>query len=73
MKQNRVWTNEEIKTKLCFLYDEVFAHEGYARIEVDMRVLRRGQKEVILRCGKEYRYVVDFQNSEEGERIKVEG
>ncbi|SDD71695.1 hypothetical protein [Desulfuromonas thiophila] len=51
---------DPVKTKLNDLVEEVFRHDGYGRIEVDMRFLRRGQKEIILRCGKEYRFVVDF-------------
>lgn len=50
----------EVKSKLNELFDEILRHEGYGHIEVDMKILRRGQKEVILRCGKEYRFVVDF-------------
>lgn len=53
-------SNKEIKEKLSSLYDEIFLHDGYGRIEVDIKILRRGQKEVILRCGKEYRFVVDY-------------
>lgn len=48
------------KKKLGELFDEVFGHDGYGSIEVDMKILRRGQKEVILRCGKEYRFILDF-------------
>ncbi|MCK5228850.1 MAG: hypothetical protein KAR13_01200 [Desulfobulbaceae bacterium] len=58
-------SNSEIKKKLAALYDELFRHEGYGRIEVDMKILRRGQKEVVLRCGKEYRFVVDFPEKPE--------
>lgn len=53
-------SNQQIKEKLGRLYDELFGHDGYGRIEVDMKILRRGQKEIILRCGKEYRFVVDY-------------
>ena len=63
-------TNEEVKKKLLQLYDEVFAHSGYGEIKVDMRILHRGQKEVILRCGKQYRFVVDFNI--ESRKQKVE-
>ena len=53
-------TNKEVKSKLLELYDEIFAHSGYGEIKVEMRILRRGQKEIILHCGKQYRFVVDF-------------
>ncbi len=54
-------TNETVKGKLLELYDELFAHEGYGDLRVEVRILRRGQKEVILFCGKQYRFVVDYQ------------
>ncbi len=50
-----------VKHKLESLLDELLSHDGYGQIQVDMRILKRGQKEIILRCGKEYRYVVNFQ------------
>jgi hypothetical protein len=53
-------TNSEVKDKINALYDELFGHDGYGRIEVELKILRRGQKEVIIRCGKEYRFVLDF-------------
>lgn len=53
-------TNLDVKNKFNELYDELFRHDGYGRIEVEMKILRRGQKEVIVRCGKEYRFVIDF-------------
>ena len=43
------------------LYDELFLHNGYGEMKVEMRLLHRRQKEVIIHCGKEYRYVVDYK------------
>lgn len=54
-------TLKPVKDKLGQLVDDLFHHDGYGQIQVDMRLLKRGQKEVILRCGKEYRFVVSFQ------------
>jgi hypothetical protein len=51
--------NDAVLEKLCALYREAFAHDGFAEIRVEIRILRRGQKEVILHCGKQYRFVVD--------------
>ena len=59
---NNSHSREEVVGKLEHLFDEVLGHDGYGRIEVDMKILRKGQKEVVLRCGKEYRYVLDFIN-----------
>ena len=51
---------EEVLAKFRDLYGEVFNHDGYGEIRVEMRILKRGQKEIIIHCGKQYRYVVDF-------------
>ncbi len=53
-------TNDDVMTRFRNLYEELFLHDGYGRIELEMKILRRGQKEIILRCGKEYRFVIDF-------------
>jgi hypothetical protein len=52
--------NAAVLSKLNDLYNEAFAHDGFAEIKVEIRILRRGQKEVILHCGKQYRFVVDY-------------
>ncbi len=52
--------NTAVLIKLNELYNEAFAHDGFAEIKVEIRILRRGQKEVILHCGKQYRFVVDY-------------
>jgi hypothetical protein len=50
-----------VKVCLLKLFDEVLSHDGYGSVKVEMRLLHRGQKEVILDCGKQYRFVVDFK------------
>lgn len=45
--------------KLASVFEDALAHDGFADIRVDIRLLRRGQKEVIVHFGKQYRYVVD--------------
>lgn len=45
--------------KLLDLYAEMFSHDGYGDVRVEFKILRRGQKEVILHCGKQYRYVLN--------------
>jgi hypothetical protein len=49
-----------VKATLLQIYDELFAHDGYASLKVEIRILRRGQKEVILDAGKQFRFVVDY-------------
>lgn len=57
----RVTTHEDVLKRVQTLYTEVFAHDGYGDIRIEVRLLRRGQKEVIIHCGKQYRYVVDYK------------
>jgi hypothetical protein len=49
-----------IEQKITELYDELLKHDGYGRLEIDMKILKRNQKEIIIKCGREFRYVVDF-------------
>jgi hypothetical protein len=51
---------QPVKAKLLELVDEILAHDGFGDIRVEVRILKRRQKEVILHCGKQYRYVIDF-------------
>lgn len=46
--------------RLAKLYGELFRHDGFGEINLQMRFLRRGQKEVVIACGKEYRFVLDW-------------
>lgn len=46
--------------KLVDLYTDLFMHEGYGNMSVEIKFLKKGQKEVLIRCGKDYRFVVDY-------------
>ncbi len=50
---------DNIKSKLIELFDDVLSHDGFGEIKIEMKILKRQQKEVILHCGKQYRFVVD--------------
>ncbi|AFJ01449.1 hypothetical protein Q7C_270 [Methylophaga frappieri] len=56
-------SSQPVKAKLMDLVDEVLAHDGYGDIRVEVRILKRHQKEVILHCGKQYRFVIDAPQS----------
>ncbi len=60
-KQMSNQNNEQFqaKEKLLQLFDEVLGHDGFGEIRVEMKILKRKQKEIILHCGKQYRFVVD--------------
>jgi hypothetical protein len=58
-------TNQDVLEQFAKLYHELFCHDGYGEIRLEMKILRRGQKEIIIHCGKQYRFVVDFANKVE--------
>jgi hypothetical protein len=51
-------SNEAVLARITSLYEMLFAHDGYGEMSVELRYLRKREKEVIIRCGKQYRYVV---------------
>ncbi|WP_242661428.1 hypothetical protein [Alkaliphilus metalliredigens] len=53
-------TNEAVIKKMQDLYDALFHHDGYAEMRIEIKLMKKGQKEVIIHCGKQYRYVVDY-------------
>lgn len=52
--------HEDVLERILSKYQEVYEHEGYGHVCIEMRFLKRTQKEIIVRCGKDYRYVVDY-------------
>lgn len=57
--------NQEVLDLIASLYRDLFRHEGYGELRVEMRLLKRGQKEVIVHCGKQYRFVVNYRGPAE--------
>ena len=51
--------HEDVVHKLVDLYHMLICHNGFGEMSMDIHILKRGQKEVVLRCGKQYRFVVD--------------
>jgi len=60
-----------IKQKLLDLFEDLLSHDGYGDLKVEVKILKRGQKEVILHCGRQYRYVVDFEKKSTGTKLRV--
>lgn len=60
MNKELVDAHEPVKHKIAELYTDLFHHDGFGKITVEMRFLRRGQKEIIVSSGKEYRFVLDW-------------
>ncbi len=53
----------DIFGKIAEVYTELFNHDGYGDFRVEMKILRRGQKEIIIHCGKQHRFVVDCNDA----------
>ncbi|MDR1959650.1 MAG: hypothetical protein LBQ54_11520 [Planctomycetaceae bacterium] len=57
--RNGIPGNDPVLRRLCRMYQELLMHDGFAEMHIDIKILKRGQKEVIIQSGKQYRYVVD--------------
>ena len=66
-------STDTIKTKIQQVFDDLVQHDGFGEFSVEMRILKRQQKEVIIHYGKQYRYIVDFKNLEASEDAPDEG
>ena len=58
--------HEQVLEKFKELYHDLFQHDGYGDIRVELKIKKAGQKEVIIHCGKQYRFFVDFRNTRRG-------
>ncbi|AFL72264.1 hypothetical protein [Thiocystis violascens] len=58
-------THEEVLAKVSDLYADLTDHDGYGELRIEVRLLKRGQKEVIVHCGKQYRYIVNHRFTDE--------
>jgi hypothetical protein len=58
-ESRRVLKEDPVIKRMCEIYRELLLHDGFGEMRVDMKILKRGQKEVIISSGKQYRYVVD--------------
>ena len=54
----------EVIDQLIELYSDLYKHQGYGSMKVEIRFLKRGQKEVLIHCGKDYRFVIDYAEGE---------
>lgn len=51
-------SHEAVLARIEDLYRMLFAHSGYGEMEIELRFLRKHEKEVLIKCGKQYRFVV---------------
>ncbi len=53
-----------VKKELLKIFDDAFQHDGFSDIHIEMKILKRRQKEVIIHYGKQHRFVLDFLNQD---------
>lgn len=61
-------SHETVLARIEDLYKMLFAHSGYGEMSLEIRFLRKHEKEVLIKCGKQYRFIVpcDCPTSETG-------
>ena len=57
---------EKAKEKLLNSFDYLLNHNGSGHLEVNTKILKRGQKEIIIQCSRSHRFVVDMKEEEGG-------
>jgi hypothetical protein len=52
-----------VKKQILSVLDDAFQHDGFSEFKVEIKILKRQQKEIIVHYGKQHRYVLDYLNS----------
>lgn len=55
-------SNKDVKKQIISLYDMLAGHEGYGELKLEFKILKKDRKEIIIHCGKQYRYVIDVND-----------
>ncbi|MBF6057390.1 hypothetical protein [Thiomicrorhabdus heinhorstiae] len=59
----------EVANRLLQVYADSLKHDGFADFKVEIKILKRGQKEVIVHSGKQYRFVLDFPEEQQSSKL----
>jgi hypothetical protein len=51
-------SHDAVLARIKTLYEMLFEHSGYGEMQIEIRFLRKREKEVLIRCGKQYRFIV---------------
>ena len=57
---------EKAKARLLASFENLLSHNGSGHLEVNTKILKRGQKEIIIQCSRSHRFVVDMKEEEGG-------
>jgi formylmethanofuran dehydrogenase subunit E len=57
---------EKAKARLLNSFEYLLNHNGSGHLEVNTKILKRGQKEITIQCSRCHRFVVDMKETEGG-------
>ena len=57
---------EKAKARLLNAFDYLLNHNGSGHLELNTKILKRGQKEITIQCSRCHRFIVDMEE-EKGE------
>ena len=68
MELQNISSDEEavVKSKLLNSFDYLLNHNGSGHLEVNTKILKRGQKEIIIQCSRSHRFIVDMKEEKGG-------
>ncbi|MBE6355876.1 MAG: hypothetical protein E7058_02030 [Lentisphaerae bacterium] len=52
---------ERVRERLLNSFDYLLNHNGSGHLEVNTKILKRGQKEITIQCSRCHRFVVDIK------------
>ena len=58
---------EKAKARLLASFENLLSHNGSGHLEVNTKILKRGQKEVTIQCSRSHRFIVDMEEKQEGD------
>jgi len=58
---------EKARERLLASFENLLSHNGSGHLEVNTKILKRGQKEVTIQCSRSHRFVVDMEEKKGGE------
>ena len=61
---------EKAKARLLASFENLLNHNGSGHLEVNTKILKRGQKEVTIQCSRSHRFIVDMEEKQGGEAAK---
>ena len=54
------------RARLLASFDHLLSHNGSGHLEVNTKILKRGQREVTIQCSRCHRFIVDVDEKEGG-------